>query len=133
MRRIRLSSRSRTDDDRHRRSFNLSITPEKLQSQAFQNRPSGAAFGKSSAVSGHSTSTDHLPAGTHSSVRPKALSRGCQRVLSTRLKSLQKEDVVVRVVDETATLPTVSYVLTENGNEIADVITQIEASEQRYS
>ncbi|UHQ99136.1 winged helix-turn-helix transcriptional regulator (plasmid) [Natrinema zhouii] len=49
------------------------------------------------------------------------------------MKSLQKEDVVVRVVDETATLPTVSYVLTENGNEIADVITQIEASEQRYS
>jgi DNA-binding HxlR family transcriptional regulator len=53
--------------------------------------------------------------------------------LSTRLKSLQEEDVVVRVVGETATPPTVSYALTEKGTEIAALITQIEEVEQRYS
>jgi DNA-binding HxlR family transcriptional regulator len=53
--------------------------------------------------------------------------------LSTRLKSLQEEDVVVRSVDETATPPTVSYSLTAKGDELAEIITQIEELEQRYA
>ena len=52
--------------------------------------------------------------------------------LSTRLKSLQKEDVVVRSVNEAATPPTVSYSLTAKGDELAEIITQIEELEQRY-
>ena len=52
--------------------------------------------------------------------------------LSTRLKSLRKEGVVVRSVDETATPPTVSYSLTAKGDELAEIITQIEQLEQRY-
>ena len=42
---------------------------------------------------------------------------------STRLKSLQDENVVVRTVDEEATPPTVSYSLTAKGNELAEIIT----------
>lgn len=53
--------------------------------------------------------------------------------LSTRLKSLQEEDVVVRSVDETATPPTVSYSLTAKGTELAEIIMQIEELEQRYA
>lgn len=53
--------------------------------------------------------------------------------LSTRLKSLQEEDVVVRAVDESATPPTVSYSLTEKGDELAEIITQIEELEQRFA
>ncbi|ELY99992.1 winged helix-turn-helix transcriptional regulator [Natrialba aegyptia] len=53
--------------------------------------------------------------------------------LSTRLKSLQEETVVVRTVDESATPPTVSYSLTEKGDELAEIIMQIEKLEQRYS
>lgn len=53
--------------------------------------------------------------------------------LSTRLKSLQEEDVVGRTVDEAATPPTVSYSLTEKGDELAAIIMQIEELEQRYT
>lgn len=52
--------------------------------------------------------------------------------LSTRLKRLQEEMVVVRTVDESATPPTVSYSLTEKGDELAEIITQIEDLERRY-
>lgn len=52
--------------------------------------------------------------------------------LSTRLKRLQEETIVVRAVDESATSPTVSYSLTEKGNELAEIITQIEDLERRY-
>lgn len=53
--------------------------------------------------------------------------------LSTRLKSLQEEDVVVRTVDGSATPPTVSYSLSKKGDELAEIITQIEDLEQRYA
>lgn len=53
--------------------------------------------------------------------------------LSTRLERLQEEAVVVRTVDESATPPTVSYSLTEKGDELAEIITQIEDLEQRYA
>lgn len=53
--------------------------------------------------------------------------------LSTRLKSLQEEDIVVRTVDEAATPPTVSYSLTEKGDELAEIIMQIEQLERRYA
>lgn len=53
--------------------------------------------------------------------------------LSTRLKALQREGVVARDVDETASPPTVTYSLTEKGVELADIIAQIEALESRYS
>lgn len=53
--------------------------------------------------------------------------------LSTRLKSLQDEDVVVRTVDESATPPTVSYALSTKGDELAEIILQIEDLERRYA
>ena len=53
--------------------------------------------------------------------------------LSTRLKSLQDEDVVGRTVDEAATPPTVTYSLTAKGDELAEIIIQIEQLEQRYA
>lgn len=53
--------------------------------------------------------------------------------LSTRLKSLQEEDIVVRTVDGPATPPTVSYSLSKKGDELAEIITQIEDLEQRYA
>jgi DNA-binding HxlR family transcriptional regulator len=52
--------------------------------------------------------------------------------LSTRLKALQREGVVARDVDETATPPTVTYSLTEKGVELAEIISQIEELEARY-
>ncbi|WP_276274147.1 winged helix-turn-helix transcriptional regulator [Haloarcula litorea] len=53
--------------------------------------------------------------------------------LSTRLKALQREGVVTRDVDETASPPTVTYSLTEKGIELAEIIAQIEELESRYS
>ena len=53
--------------------------------------------------------------------------------LSTRLKSLQEEDVVVCSVDEAATPPTVSYSLTGKGDEFVEIIMLIEQLERRYA
>jgi DNA-binding HxlR family transcriptional regulator len=53
--------------------------------------------------------------------------------LSTRLKALRREGVVDRAVDETATPPTVTYSLTEKGEELADIVAEIEALEARYA
>jgi len=52
--------------------------------------------------------------------------------LSARLKGLQAENVIERTVDETATPPTVTYSLTEKGDELADLVARIEDLERRY-
>lgn len=51
--------------------------------------------------------------------------------LSTRLKSLQSEDVVRREVGD-GSPPTVTYSLTGKGEKLADIIAEIERLERRY-
>lgn len=51
--------------------------------------------------------------------------------LSTRLKSLQAEGVVAREVSD-GSPPTVTYSLTEKGEELADVVARIEEIERQY-
>lgn len=51
--------------------------------------------------------------------------------LSTRLKSLQAEGVVAREVSD-GSPPTVTYSLTEKGEELADAVARIEEIERRY-
>ncbi|WP_101296443.1 winged helix-turn-helix transcriptional regulator [Halegenticoccus soli] len=51
--------------------------------------------------------------------------------LSTRLKSLREENLVSRSVAD-STPPTVTYALTEKGEELAEIIARIEELERRY-
>ena len=52
--------------------------------------------------------------------------------LSTRLQRLREENVVKRDVDGASTPPSVTYSLTEKGDDLADVVAEIEAIERRY-
>lgn len=52
--------------------------------------------------------------------------------LSTRLKSLRAEGLVARRVDESATPPTVTYSLTDKGQELAAIVDEIANLERRY-
>ena len=52
--------------------------------------------------------------------------------LSTRLKSLEEEQIVSRTVED-STPPTVKYSLTEKGTELAAIIKEIEELENRYA
>ena len=52
--------------------------------------------------------------------------------LSTRLKSLEEEQIVSRTVED-STPPTVEYSLTEKGTELAAIIEEIEELENRYA
>jgi DNA-binding HxlR family transcriptional regulator len=48
------------------------------------------------------------------------------------LQRLREENVVKRDVDGASTPPSVTYSLTEKGDDLADVVAEIEAIERRY-
>ena len=51
--------------------------------------------------------------------------------LSTRLKELQSQDIVSRSVRDT-TPPSTLYALTEKGDAVADIVTQLEEIEEQF-
>jgi DNA-binding HxlR family transcriptional regulator len=51
--------------------------------------------------------------------------------LSTRLKELQSQDIVSRSVRDTSP-PSTLYALTENGDAVADIVTQLEEIEEQF-